>query len=742
MTPSLGAADMVPGAFGDRPPQVKAEHLGKLAVVYIRQSSAEQVRQHTGSTEDQRGLADLPARWGWSGTRIRLIDDDLGLSGTSAEHRTGFLEMLELMDQGAVGMVLVRDVSRLSRDPLAAEMFLSKALRAGVLIYAHGRVFDGATEDLAELFGLRIQALLAWFENKNRARMMAAAKVAKMRQGAAVARPPLGYIRITGGKWVKDATPDVKDSVQRVFDLAGAGLSIGEIVKYLRDHGLLFPRRVHGEMTRELAVRSVIAAILKNPNYTPDFYFRRRRTTPASHRRGVHVELRPAAEVLTYREHHEGYVTREQWHATQELLASRRPTIQPPAGRGPALLQGLTWCLECRRWMWTRYGRVIDGRRAPSYACRRLDRWRRPIHTLACAAGLLDQAVVRHVLSILTATDLETAVAVIEETQADAAALREAHTQQLQRMDAAVNAARRQYLQVDPVHQLVRADLEAVLEAAIQRRDEVKRQIQAIPVPEPIRFTRDDAHEVVELTRHLDMLWAAPTTTTADRKQLLRTVLTRVVVHAVTDYAIELELVWAGGLQERLTVPRHGTDLDPVVAELRQTGKSARAIVRALQAADVKTATGELASRDIVRASLVRLGLNAGADRRRALSRIRDLLDAGQSRSEIVQALEAEYPRLGRWTDDRFRSAITKLRKGVPGIRPLPNPAAKPNVDAIVEFISIARQQGRSWRQIADDLNAAGMRPPRAKSFSLTQVWQFFLRHSPRPAGSSSELEV
>jgi DNA invertase Pin-like site-specific DNA recombinase len=736
MNPSLGPADMVPGARADRPTQIKAEHLAKLAVVYVRQSSPEQVRQHTGSTDDQRGLADLPARWGWSPTRIRIIDGDLGLSGTSTEHRTGFLEMLELIDQRAVGMVLVREVSRLSREPLAAEMFLSKALRAGVLIYADGRVFDAATEDLAEIFGLRIQALLAWFENKNRVRTMTAAKVAKMRQGVAVARPPLGFIRITGGKWVKDPTPDVKDRVQRVFDLARQGQSIGQIVRYLREQGLLFPRHVHGEMTWEPAARSVIAIILRNPNYTPDFYFRRRRTTPSSHRRGSRVEFRPEAEWLIHPDHHEGYVTREQWHAIQHLLASRRPTTQPPVGRGPALLQGFAWCPQCGRWMWTRYGRRRGGLRPPSYACRRVDRWRRPIHTLTCDAALIDHAVVKHVLSILTATDQETALTVIDDAQADAAVLRETHVQQLQRMDAEVTAARRRYVQVDAIHQLVRADFEAALESAIQRRDEVKRQIQAITVPEPIRFSRRDADEIVELTRHLDALWAAPTTTVEDRKQLLRTVLTRVVVHAVTDHAIQLELVWTGGLQERLEVPRR-VDLDSSVAELRLTGKSPQAIVRALQAAEVNTTSGNLVSRDTVRASLVRLGLNSGADRRRALSRIRDLLEAGRSRSEIVQALEAEYPRLGRWTDDRLRGAIRQLRKGVSDIPPLPTPAAKPNVDQIVEVVRTGRAQGRSWQQIADTLNDAGMQPPRATTFSLHQVRELFMRHTRRHPNDS-----
>lgn len=108
-------------ALGGVPSQIRAEHKQKLAVVYVRQSSPDQVRHHTGSTETQRALAELPRRWGWPESRIKVIEDDLGLSGTSSDQRPGFQHLLELMDRGEVGIVLVREMSRLSRDSLDAE---------------------------------------------------------------------------------------------------------------------------------------------------------------------------------------------------------------------------------------------------------------------------------------------------------------------------------------------------------------------------------------------------------------------------------------------------------------------------------------------------------------------------------------------------------------------------------------------------------------------------------------------
>src|SRR6266508_2360722 len=86
-----------------RPHQIRAEHLGKLAIPYLRQSTMDQVQNNVGSTYDQRDLADLPRKWGWPESRIREIDNALGITGTSSLQRAGFQELLRLIDAGEVG---------------------------------------------------------------------------------------------------------------------------------------------------------------------------------------------------------------------------------------------------------------------------------------------------------------------------------------------------------------------------------------------------------------------------------------------------------------------------------------------------------------------------------------------------------------------------------------------------------------------------------------------------------------
>ena len=73
---------------------VTTAHRAKLAYIYVRQSTAGQVRQHQESTELQYRLVDRAALFGWPKERIEVIDDDLGKSATSSDGRGGFQRLL------------------------------------------------------------------------------------------------------------------------------------------------------------------------------------------------------------------------------------------------------------------------------------------------------------------------------------------------------------------------------------------------------------------------------------------------------------------------------------------------------------------------------------------------------------------------------------------------------------------------------------------------------------------------
>ena len=96
--------------------KITAAHLERLAVVYVRQSTIAQVREHTESTARQYALAEEAARLGWSAERIAVIDADLGVSGRTASARSGFKELVGRVCVGEVGAILGLEVSRLARS--------------------------------------------------------------------------------------------------------------------------------------------------------------------------------------------------------------------------------------------------------------------------------------------------------------------------------------------------------------------------------------------------------------------------------------------------------------------------------------------------------------------------------------------------------------------------------------------------------------------------------------------------
>ena len=91
-------------------------HRAKLAYVYVRQSSVNQVRQHQESTELQYRLVDRAIGLGWPHERVQVIDEDLGKSGAGSVERHGFQKLIAEIGLGNAGLVVSLDASRLARN--------------------------------------------------------------------------------------------------------------------------------------------------------------------------------------------------------------------------------------------------------------------------------------------------------------------------------------------------------------------------------------------------------------------------------------------------------------------------------------------------------------------------------------------------------------------------------------------------------------------------------------------------
>jgi hypothetical protein len=108
--------DLLPRRTGLTPEKITREHQQRLAIVYVRQSTPQQVERNQESTKLQYALVDRAFHFGWARETIVTIDDDLGRSGSTIEGRLGFQRLVAEVGLGHVGLVLGIEMSRLARS--------------------------------------------------------------------------------------------------------------------------------------------------------------------------------------------------------------------------------------------------------------------------------------------------------------------------------------------------------------------------------------------------------------------------------------------------------------------------------------------------------------------------------------------------------------------------------------------------------------------------------------------------
>ena len=122
--------------------KIRPEHLDRAAVVYVRQSSRQQVLEHSESTRLQYALAGRAVALGWARSQVVVIDDDLGVSAATADSRKGFARLVTEVTMGRVGVVLGIEMSRLARTGRDWHQLLELCSLSGTLLADPDGVYD------------------------------------------------------------------------------------------------------------------------------------------------------------------------------------------------------------------------------------------------------------------------------------------------------------------------------------------------------------------------------------------------------------------------------------------------------------------------------------------------------------------------------------------------------------------------------------------------------------------------
>jgi hypothetical protein len=379
-----------------------------------------------------------------------------------------------------------------------------------------------------------------------------------------------------------------------------------------------------------------------------------------------------------------------------------------------------------------------SGRKGPvrvaSYGCRTIDSEGRPAHSQFVSARLVDGPVVQAVLRALTPSNLEEAVAAIRSDREQRAAVDKGRSRLLQQAQDAVEEARRRYRHVDPEHHMVKMHLEAELEAALRHLKEVTWATDNRPIGEHPTLDADDAVDLIELTQNVEGLWTATSTSNEDRKRLLQTVISAVVVHRETVGHVDLEIVWTGGLREvhRAFKPR---GIERLVAELKLAGHGRTEIIERLKADGLWTLHSRTNTEGAIALRAHKLGLGAKSEWPDAVALIRRMVMEGRQRGEMLETLRAAgAPDVGDWDYQRLARVICGLKRGpigfVPALPPV-TPADEMKAQ-VMEMAHQRRSEGASWPAIADELNGAGLRPEMAARFTSGLVRRLVTDHDAR----------
>src|SRR4051795_8692375 len=224
--------------------KVRPDHLDRLALVYVRQSTMIQVRDNIASTARQYDLAGRARDLGWPPERIQVIDQDQGHSGASAAGRDGFQHLVAQVGLGRTGAVLSLEASRLARSCSDWYRLIEICSLTDTLVIDEDGIYDPTQYDDRLLLGIKgtmSEAELHWIRSR-----LLGGKLEKARTGDLRSRPPTGLVYDPTGRLVLDPDEQVQQALRLFFDpFEGGGPALG-VVHYSAENRLTSPPRHYG----------------------------------------------------------------------------------------------------------------------------------------------------------------------------------------------------------------------------------------------------------------------------------------------------------------------------------------------------------------------------------------------------------------------------------------------------------------------------------------------------------------
>ena len=541
--------------------KVKATHLRRNAFVYIRQSTRHQVLQNLESQQRQYELTQVAATLGYTAEQVIIIDDDLGVSASGRSDRAGFERLVSQVALGRAGIVLGLEVSRLARNNRDwYELLDLCAIRETLIADADG-IYDPSAYNDRLLLGLKGTMSEAELHIL-RSRMLAGLRH-KAQKGELRFRLVTGYEFDDRGAIAKSSDQQVVHLVTLVYAKMFEFGSVNAVTQYLLHEELRIPRRhfSDGSVRWETPYYRAVYLMLTNPIYAGTYVYGRTRVVHEIGNNGARqtrCERKALADWdVILHDHHEAYVSREDFERIQRMIKRNGPATRDEASRalreGTALLQGIVRCGRCGRSMTVEYRGRVAKRKTGAYQCIAGYTQKRAGICQAFGGYRIDDAVARVFLDVLLDSSVDVQLAALRRLNEQQDTVLRQLELELERARYEAGRAERQYNAVEPENRVVARTLENRWNDALKSAQGVEERVAMRRAQLTTRLSENEERQLRKLVRDLPQLWAHPSVTHRDRKALIRTAIEEVQLRK-EDRTVSVKIIWKGGAVTEFTV--------------------------------------------------------------------------------------------------------------------------------------------------------------------------------------------
>ena len=468
-------------------PKLKDYHLARRAIVYVRQSSPQQVIAHRESTARQYALADRAATLGWPADRVTVIDDDQGQSGQSMVTRLGFQRLLAEVGLDHVGIIFGLEMSRLARSNKDWHQLLELCAVFRTLLADADGLYDPTDYNDRLLLGL--QGMMSEAELHVLKSRMLEGKRNKARRGELLNHPPIGYVRSVDDDYQLDPDEQAQGVVRLVFDVFERQGSLHGLLRSPKANDVRLPIRPHfgpnrGQLEWRRPNRVTLSNMLHHPIYAGAYRWGHRKIDPRKQKpgrpgTGRTVNAPEECEVFL-RDRHPAYIRWERFEAIQQRLTENRATAEAMGATrgGPSLLSGLVVCGRCGHRLMTGYAGKANRVR---YTCgRAMIDYGEPL-CQSFSGEFLDGFVAHEIMKVLAPASLELSLAAQADLRSERQRLDAHWKKRLERAAFEADRAARQYAAVEPENRLVARELERRPGRGPPPRTTTRRRVCSIP---------------------------------------------------------------------------------------------------------------------------------------------------------------------------------------------------------------------------------------------------------------------